>query len=155
MTEFLSRGNLSRKCAFLQLHFLNFAHLLLLQVTCKQLACHNFIGVGLTKWDHMTRPVNCSFGVECQLIVEPQIEPMGFTAGCSDTWATKLTPCWNECRKKVVISGIPFDEVCSFCCTTELCNLPSAFGFAVNSNRSALTAPELLLLVTGLIISLI
>ena len=92
------------------------------------------MGVGLAKWNIMTRHVNCSAEIQCQLIVEPEIDPHGFTAQCSDHWTTRYTPCWNECRKNVDIGGFPFSEICSFCCEGELCNVPPAFGYPLPEN---------------------
>ena len=123
---------------FMSLHFANLVHLCnVLQATSEQRTCHSFMGVGLAQWDVMTRRVNCSSEIKCQLIVEPLIDPPGYTADCSDHWATKYTPCWNECRKKVDIGGFMFEEICSFCCEDELCNVPSAFGYPVPETGAA------------------
>ena len=117
---------------FMSLHFANLVHLCnVLQATSKQRTCHSYMGTGLAQWNIKTKHVNCSSEIQCQLVVEPSIDPAGFSVECADHWTTRNIPCWNECRKNVDIGGFPFDEICSFCCEGELCNDPSAFGYSV------------------------
>lgn len=148
------------------------------QVQGEQLTCHSYVAMGLEQWDHRRMTVNCSGaesagagdagqgggqsggGVRCQLIVEPEEDPAGYTADCSDAWSTSLVECWDECRTNVDVGGYVHRRLCSFCCDESMCNTPHAYTDALfppdnNSNNAATTtniASGALITVTALVL---